>query len=138
MKITVMAVGRIRVPFAEAEAHYTKMLRGRQSVDVVEVKDDAALVRRIDPGCHLVALDAGGDEMTSEQWAGWLDRRRRAGRKVTVLVGGPAGLPDDATDGSAERISLGPQTMAHQLARVVLLEQIYRAAKILAGEKYHL
>lgn len=138
MKITVMAVGRIRAPFAEAEAHYTKMLRGRQSVDVVEVKDDAALVRRTDRGCHLVALDAGGDEMTSEQWAGWLDRRRRAGRKVTVLVGGPAGLPDGATVGAAERISLGPQTMAHQLARVVLLEQIYRAAKILAGEKYHL
>lgn len=138
MKITVMAVGRIRAPFADGQSHYLKMLTGRQSVEAVEVKDDDALVRRIDRDCHLVALEAGGEEKNSEQWASWLERRRRDGRKVTILVGGPAGLPADLAGRAAERLSLGRQTMAHQLARVVLLEQIYRAAKILAGEKYHL
>ncbi|MBK5110356.1 MAG: 23S rRNA (pseudouridine(1915)-N(3))-methyltransferase RlmH [Thermoleophilia bacterium] len=138
MKITVMAVGRIRPPFAAAESHYRKMLGGKQSVEVVEVKDDAALIRRIDPGCDLVALEAGGSAMTSEEWARWLDQRRRAGRKVMILVGGPAGLPAEVRKKVGDRVSLGPQTMAHQLARVVLLEQIYRSAKILAGENYHL
>ncbi|MCB0827178.1 MAG: 23S rRNA (pseudouridine(1915)-N(3))-methyltransferase RlmH [Solirubrobacterales bacterium] len=138
MKITLMAVGRIRAPFAEGQSHYLKMLRGPQPVEVVEVKDDRTLVKRIDPECHLVALEAGGEAMSSERWASWLDRRRRAGRRVVVVVGGPAGLPAEAVGAARERLSLGPQTMAHQLARVVLLEQIYRAAKILAGEKYHL
>lgn len=138
MKITILAVGRIRPPFAEAGAHYLKMLNGRQSVEVVEVKDDPALLRRIEPDSHLVALEAAGEERTSEEWASWLDHRRREGRRVTILVGGPEGLPPEASEAAREHVSLGPQTMAHQLARVVLLEQVYRSSKILAGEKYHL
>jgi 23S rRNA (pseudouridine1915-N3)-methyltransferase len=138
MKITVLAVGRIRDPFADAEAHYTKMLRSKQSVEVVEVKDDTALARRIDPGSRLVALDFDGPQMDSLEWASWLDRRRHEGRKITFLIGGPAGLPPEVRAQAAESVSLGRQTLAHQLARIVLLEQIFRASKILAGESYHL
>jgi 23S rRNA (pseudouridine1915-N3)-methyltransferase len=138
LKITVRAVGKIRPPFSEAEAHYLKMLRSKQSLEVVEAKDDAALIRRIDRESHLVALDIGGEEMTSEGWAAWLDRRRRAGRKVEILIGGPEGLPAAERQAAQEKLALGPQTMAHQLARVVLLEQIFRASKILARENYHL
>ena len=138
MKITVLAVGRIRDPFKEAEAHYTKMLRTKQSVEIVEVKDDEALARRIDEGSLLVALDFDGPQMSSEEWAGWLDRRRHRGRKITFLIGGPAGLPPEVRSRVDERVSLGKQTLAHQLARIVLLEQIFRASKILAGENYHL
>jgi 23S rRNA (pseudouridine1915-N3)-methyltransferase len=68
----------------------------------------------------------------------WLQERRLEARDVCLLIGGPAGLPDEALEAATESISLGPQTMAHQLARVVVLEQLYRAAKILAGEPYHL
>jgi len=138
MKITVLAVGRIRDPFVDAEAHYTKMLRTKQSVEVVEVKDDEALARRIDDASHLVALDFDGPQMSSEGWAAWLDRRRHQGRKITFLIGGPTGLPPEVRSRVNERVSLGEQTLAHQLARIVLLEQIFRASKILAGESYHL
>ncbi|MBK8295530.1 MAG: 23S rRNA (pseudouridine(1915)-N(3))-methyltransferase RlmH [Solirubrobacterales bacterium] len=138
MKITVLAVGRIRPPFDEAEGHYMKMLRTKQSVEVVEVKDDAALIRRLDPESHVVALDLAGKQMDSEGWARWLDGSRHAGRKVTLLIGGPGGLPPEVTEKVNQKLSLGLQTLAHQLARIVLLEQIFRASKILAGEKYHL
>ncbi|MGB0119809.1 MAG: 23S rRNA (pseudouridine(1915)-N(3))-methyltransferase RlmH [Solirubrobacterales bacterium] len=138
MKITVLAVGKIRPPFTEAEAHYTKMLRTKQSVEIIEVKDDESLQRRIDDSNHLVALDFAGPQMSSEGWAKWLDRRRHQGQKITFLIGGPAGLPEPVRKQVKERISLGEQTLAHQLARIVLLEQIFRASKILAGENYHL
>ena len=138
MKITVLAVGRIRDPFADAEAHYTKMLRTKQSVEVVEVKDDGTLARRIDDHSHLVALDFDGPQMSSENWAAWLDRKRHQGKKITFLIGGPNGLPPEIRARVGERVSLGKQTLAHQLARIVLLEQIFRASKILAGESYHL
>lgn len=138
MKITVLAVGRIRPPFDEAEGHYMKMLRTKQAVEVVEAKDDGALARRLDPGSHVVALDLNGKQLDSETWAKWLDARRQAGRKVTLLIGGPEGLPPEVRARVDEKFSLGKQTLAHQLARIVLLEQIFRASKILAGEKYHL
>lgn len=138
MKISVIAVGKIRDPFADAEAHYLKMLRGRQDVEVVEVKDDEALVRRIDPAHHIVGLDLTGRQMDSEQWSRWLDTRRHAGQKVSMLIGGPNGLNADARTRLDDTVSLGKQTLAHQLARINLLEQLFRSSKILAGEPYHL
>jgi 23S rRNA (pseudouridine1915-N3)-methyltransferase len=138
MKVTVVAVGRIRPPFTEAEAHYLKLIAPKQRVEVVEVKDDAALERRLDADSHLVTLDPGGREMESLQWASWLEARRMRGRKLILVVGGPEGLPPAVLERADESISLGRQTLAHQLARIVLLEQLFRAAKIVAGEKYHL
>ncbi|MGK2954593.1 MAG: 23S rRNA (pseudouridine(1915)-N(3))-methyltransferase RlmH [Solirubrobacterales bacterium] len=138
MKITVLAVGRIRPPFDDAENHYKKLLKTKQSVEVVEVKDDAALIRRLDTDNHVVALELAAPQMRSEDWAKWLDKRRHLGKKVTMVIGGPAGLPVEVKEAVAEQLSLGEQTLAHQLARIVLLEQIFRASKILAGENYHL
>jgi 23S rRNA (pseudouridine1915-N3)-methyltransferase len=138
VKITLLAVGRIRPPFTEAEAHYLKLLGPRQKAGVVEVKDDETLLRRTNRDSHVVALDLGGRAMDSLAWSAWLDRRRLAARDVTVIIGGPSGLPAEALAGSDESLSLGPQTMAHQLARIVVLEQLFRASKILAGERYHL
>lgn len=138
MKLTVLAVGRVKAPFADAEAHYLKLARPRERIEVAEVKDDAALLRRADARSHLVALDPDGREMSSEEWAAWLDRRRHEGRDVTFLIGGPAGLPKELRNSATEAVSLGAHTMAHQLARIVLLEQLFRAGKILAGERYHL
>lgn len=138
MKITVMVVGRIRPPFVEAEAHYLKLLKPRLKVEVVELKDDDAMLRRLDPDAHLAVLDPGGEAMDSLAWSRWLESRRLAARNVAILIGGPAGLPAAVLDRSDQALSLGPQTLAHQLARIVLLEQLFRAGKILAGEKYHL
>jgi 23S rRNA (pseudouridine1915-N3)-methyltransferase len=76
--------------------------------------------------------------MDSIEWGAWLDERRMAGRNIEFLIGGPEGLPSALVEGADERISLGRMTLAHQLARVVLLEQLFRAGKISAGERYHL
>lgn len=148
MKAELIAVGKIRPPFTEAEAHYLKLLKPLMPVEVTEAKDDASLARSVaaaratggnrpDPGT-IVALDAGGRDMTSERWASWLEDRRHEGRRLTFLIGGPEGLVPEVSGIADHRLSLGPQTMAHQLARIVLLEQLFRASKILAGQKYHL
>lgn len=138
MRVRVVAVGRVRDPFAAAQSHYLKMLRPLVTVEVIEVKRDDDLGRRLDRAAWTVALEAGGEQMDSVEWSAWLDRRRMAGRNVDFLIGGPEGLPSDLVGGSDERISLGSMTMAHQLARIVLLEQLFRAGKISAGERYHL
>jgi 23S rRNA (pseudouridine1915-N3)-methyltransferase len=148
LKVELIAVGKIKPPFTEAEAHYLKLLKPLQPVEVTELKDDDALVRTVsaaratggsrpDPGT-LIALEAGGREMTSERWAEWFGDRRHEGRRLTFLIGGPEGLPGEVAGTVNHRLSLGPQTMAHQLARIVLLEQLFRANKILAGQRYHL
>ena len=134
MRVVVLAVGRIRPPFADDAAHYEKLLRRQARVEVVEVREDEALVRRIPERAYVVLLDAGGRELSSEAFAAFLEERRQAGRDVCFVLGGPFGTSLERAD---LRLSMGPMTLPHQLARVVLLEQLFRAHKILAGEPYH-
>ena len=134
MKITVLAVGRMRQPFADDLEHYRKLLSGQARVELVEVREDAAVERRIPPRSHRVLLDVRGRTYDSPAFARWLEERRRAGRDVCFVVGGPYGTELEVCD---ERLSFGPMTFPHQLARVMLVEQLYRAHKILAGEPYH-
>lgn len=138
MKLTVLAVGRIRAPFAAPQEHYLKMLGSRIRVQVVEVREEGKLAGRVGDGDRLVCLDGRGSMMDSLEWSGWLEQRRLEARDVVLAIGGPAGLPSGMLERADEVISLGPQTIAHQLARIVLLEQLFRASKILAGEPYHL
>lgn len=138
MKAVVLAVGKAKAPFADAEAHYIKLLSRYLDLEIDEARDDEGLVKRLPSEATIVAIDRRGREMDSMDWSMWLQERRLEARDFCLLVGGPAGLPDEAIEAADESISLGPQTMAHQLARVVVLEQLFRAAKILAGEPYHL
>ena len=137
MKVVVVAVGKAKAPFVEADAHYRRLLRRSQPVEVIEVRDELNIEGRIPKRAHVVALDRAGKALGSRSWAAWLQERRIDARDLCFLIGGPRGLPADVVDRADERISLGPQTMAHQLARVALLEQLFRATKILAGEPYH-
>jgi 23S rRNA (pseudouridine1915-N3)-methyltransferase len=137
VKVTVAAVGKIKAPFVEADAHYRKMLRRHLPVDVVEVRDEVNLEGRIPTRSHVIALDRGGRSMSSKAWASWLSERRIDARDLCFLIGGREGLSPHTLGLADERLSLGPQTMAHQLARIVLLEQLFRATKILSGEPYH-
>ena len=134
MRILVLAVGRMRPPFDDAAAHYLKLLRRHARVEVSEVREDEGLERRIPDRAHVVLLDARGRERSSEDCAVWLEARRQAGLDVCFVVGGPFGIDLARCD---ERLSLGLMTLPHLLARVVLLEQLFRAHKILAGEPYH-
>ena len=129
-----MAVGRLKPPFADDVQHYQRLLAGHARLELVEVKEAERVERRIPERSHLVLLDRGGTEMDSEEFARWLEDRRQSGRDLCFVVGGPYGLdlPDPDT-----RLSFGRITLPHQLARVVLLEQLYRGHKILAGEPYH-
>jgi 23S rRNA (pseudouridine1915-N3)-methyltransferase len=137
VKVTVVVVGKVKAPFAEADAHYRKLLQRHQPVELIEVRDEAKIEGRIPSRSHVVALDRGGRALSSKAWASWLSERRIDARDLCFLIGGPEGLSARTMGLAGERLSLGPQTMVHQLARVVLLEQLFRATKILAGEPYH-
>jgi 23S rRNA (pseudouridine1915-N3)-methyltransferase len=137
VKTLLLTVGRVAAPFTEADAHYRKLLGRYQPLTVVEARDDADLLRKLPGDGRVVALDREGAALDSLGWSRWLDERRLEARDVCLMIGGPTGLPAAALDAAQERISLGPPTLPHQLARVVVLEQLFRAAKILAGEPYH-
>ena len=129
-----MAVGRLKPPYADDVQHYQRLIAGHARVELVEVKEKDRVERRIPERAYVTLLDRGGAQMDSEAFARWLEERRQAGRDLCFVVGGPLGLDLPAPD---QRLSFGPITLPHQLARVVLLEQLYRAHKILAREPYH-
>ena len=133
MRISLIAVGRLRPPYQDDVEHYRKMLAGHVKVDQVEVREDEKVPPRIPDRALTVLLASDGKSLSSEEFSDWLEERRRNGRDLCFVIGGPKGLDLEAD----ERLSLGPMTLPHQLARVVLLEQLYRAHKILAREPYH-
>jgi 23S rRNA (pseudouridine1915-N3)-methyltransferase len=134
VRILVVAVGRLKPPFADDVQHYQRLLARHARVELVEVREDDRVERRLPDRAAVALLDRGGEAIDSERFARWLEDRRQSGRDLCFVVGGPYGLDLERAD---HRISFGPMTLPHQLARVVLLEQLYRAHKILAGEPYH-
>jgi 23S rRNA (pseudouridine1915-N3)-methyltransferase len=115
-------------------AHYQKLLAGHARLELIEVREDERVERRIPERAFVSLLDAGGEAYDSVAFSRFLEERRRSGRDLCFVVGGPYGL---SLDRAEHRLSFGPLTLPHQLARVVLLEQLYRAHKILAREPYH-
>ena len=134
MRLIVLAVGRVRPPYADDVEHYLRLLQKQARVEMVEVREDDALARRIPERAYVSLLADGGRTYSSEAFARWIEARRQAGRDVCFVLGGAFGTSLEQCD---HRLSLGPMTLPHQLARVVLLEQLFRAHKILAGEPYH-
>jgi 23S rRNA (pseudouridine1915-N3)-methyltransferase len=132
--VIVLAVGRLRPPFADDVQHYRKLLAGHTRLELIEVREDERVERRIPERAFVSLLDLEGETFDSVGFSRFLEERRRSGRDLCFVVGGPYGLALDRAD---HRLSFGPLTLPHQLARVVLLEQLYRAHKILAREPYH-
>lgn len=130
----MIAVGRLRPPFQDDVEHYRKLLAGLARVELIEVREDEKVPPRIPERAHLVLLASDGREFDSIELSEWLEERRQEGRDLCFVIGGPRGLDLENCD---TRLSLGRITLPHQLARVVLLEQLYRAHKILAREPYH-
>jgi 23S rRNA (pseudouridine1915-N3)-methyltransferase len=135
VRLIVLAVGRLRPPYADDVAHYLKLLTRQARVETIEVREEERVANRIPERAFVSLLDRAGEQLDSLAFSRFVEARRQAGRDVCFVVGGPAGLDLERVD---HRFSLGPLTLPHQLARVVLLEQLYRAHKILAGEPYHL
>lgn len=136
MKVVVVAVGRLRPPYADDVQHYQRLLARHAKVELIEVREDEQVERRIPERAFVSALDADGDTMDSMGFSRFLEQRRQSGRDLCFVIGGPFGHGEGSTRAD-HWLSLGPMTMPHQLARVVLLEQLFRGHKILAGEPYH-
>jgi 23S rRNA (pseudouridine1915-N3)-methyltransferase len=95
------------------------------------------LLERVRGIATVVTCDPGGRSMTSERFAEWLQRERESARDVAFVIGGAFGLDDAVRVRAQSSLSLAPWTLPHELARLVLAEQLYRAGTIVRGEPYH-
>lgn len=157
MKITIACVGKIKEKFyRDAVDEYIKRLSRYMPTEIKEVSDEKApeslsekqeqqimeaegqrLLKNIKDSC-VVALDIKGKKMTSPQFAEFLSNAMIEGNShVTFVIGGSLGLSQQIKDKADYKISFSDMTFPHQLMRVVLLEQIYRANRIIKGEPYH-
>lgn len=134
MRLTVIAVGRLRRPYADDVAHYAKLLGRYVRLEQIELRDGERVNGRLGVRDFVSLLASDGSVYDSVGFAHFIEERRASGRDLTFVIGGAHGLELERSD---HRLSLGAMTLPHQLARVVLLEQVYRAHKIIAGEPYH-
>lgn len=139
MKLAVFAVGKLKEAWVqEGCAEYAKRVRGKLPLDLVEVKDDGEFARKIPPRYKLWALDERGRELSSEELAASLRAAMNGGEQgIALIIGGADGLPRELVARAGFVWSLGRLTLPHRLARLIVLEQLYRALSILRGEPYH-
>ena len=153
MRLTLVVIGRVRPPFAEAAEMYEtraarywplevhelreEPARGNVEPDVVRRREAERLLQRVPVGARVVACDERGVTLTSERFAAWLAEQRDRAQDVAFVVGGAYGLDESVRQRADRVISLAPWTLPHELARVVLAEQLYRAGTIARGEPYH-
>ena len=154
MRFVIAVVGRPKHPaLAAAIADYEARAARYWPLETVEVRDEPArassppdavrereserLAARLPAGAAIVVCDVGGVGMSSEGFAAWMQSARERGRDVAILIGGAFGLADDLRVRATTRLALAPWTLPHELARLVLAEQLYRAGTLLRGEPYH-
>ena len=151
MDLLLLAVGRLRPSYRESCDDYLRRLSRYAKVKEVEVREASRapspaaqraeeaerLTARVPPAAMVVALAREGSAWSSEELARRVDGWRTAARPVAVVIGGSNGLDDGFLSKAGARWSLGPLTLPHELARVVVVEQLYRAFTILRGEPYH-
>ena len=156
-KINIICVGKFKEKYWEAaSAEYMKRLGAYCNVSVTEVREEKlpahasrtdeenviikegrSILEKTRAGDFVIALDIGGKELSSEAFAAKLTDVSFTSSTVDFIIGGSLGLSVEVKSRADLRMSFGPITLPHQLARIVLLEQIYRAFKINAGETYH-
>ncbi len=119
------------------EVHEVKEERGKIPPAEVVTRESERLMSVIPSGATVVVCDAGGDSFTSEEFAAWMQGSRESARDVAFVIGGAHGLPSDLKKRAARRIAMGKWTLPHEMARLVLAEQMYRAGTIVRNEPYH-
>ncbi len=107
------------------------------SADLVREREGERLLAVIPAGAQVVACELNGKTMSSEQFAAWLQQLRERARDVAIVIGGANGLGDVVKKRATATLALAPWTLPHELARLVLAEQLYRAGTIGRGEPYH-
>ena len=152
MRVRLLAVGRDRSGlYAPAVDEYVSRLARILKFELVELpeakrhagtpqardEEAATILARLEPRERVVALDERGEEPTSVELARRVERWMTRGQDVALIIGGSDGLAPAVLDRAQERLALSKMTLAHRLARLVLVEQLYRAMTILRGEPYH-
>ncbi len=154
MKVTVLVVGKPGALLAEAIAEYEARAGRYWTLEVVEVREEKAhkglapervraaesarLLERVPEGAELVALTRAGEAWSSTRLARYLEALAVHGRPgAAFAIGGAYGLGDELVGRARQRLSLSALTVPHELARLLLAEQLYRAGTILRGEPYH-
>lgn len=153
MRVVLLAVGRPRQSeLADAIREYETRAARYWPLEVIEVKEESArgvtpdqvraregarLMERLSSDVRVVACDPGGDSLDSEAFAALLTRHRDQAQSIAFVIGGAYGLGDPVRQRAAKRLSLAPWTLPHELARLVLAEQLYRAGTLVRGEPYH-
>ena len=155
MNVKLITIGKTSVSFLiEGEAEYQKRLKHymrfervdlndiksaqKLSQNEVKKKEGALLLSKLDANDIVVLLDERGSQMGSIQFAKWFEKKTISGvRNVVFIIGGAFGFDQAVYDRANEKISLSDLTFSHQMVRLFFLEQLYRIASILKGEKYH-
>jgi len=154
MKLALLAVGKARGPVADAISEYETRIRRYFTFEAVEVKEEAfrragdagrvrdeegkRLLAHVVPGSEVVALHETGRQWNSEQLSRYLEELAvRGSPGASFLIGGAYGLSDEILRTARHQLSLSALTLPHELARLVLTEQLYRAGTIARGEPYH-
>jgi len=154
LTVTILMVGKTREAFIrEGLSFYEKRLQpflhltlknvreekeaGGLSAEAIRVREGERLRAQIPPRALVIALTPQGREFTSEEFAAWLTQRELESRPLAFLIGGHLGLDRQTLAAAAERLALARLTLTHELSRLVLLEQLYRAMTIKCGHPYH-
>lgn len=139
MRLLLLSVGKLRDPWvAQGCAEYETRLRPRLPLQSIEVKTDALLAGRIPPRYLRWVLDERGAQPSSRELAGKLAQAMASGAPgLALCIGGPDGHGEELRRSADYLLGLSRLTLPHRLARLVLLEQVYRAVSILDGSPYH-
>jgi 23S rRNA (pseudouridine1915-N3)-methyltransferase len=150
VKLTVLSVGKDRsglfAPGVEEYAgrlqHYARteliqLPESRATGDKAKAEEGEALLKKLSPKDVVVALDERGKELSTLEFAEWIGKQQQASRDLGFLIGGDEGLSQEVRSKAGLVLCLSRFTLPHRLARLVLMEQLYRAFTVLKGEAYH-
>ncbi len=139
MKVVVLAIGRIRSkPAAALASDYASRLVHYLPFELVTCRDDRQALSKLESNDLLILLDPRGEEKSSEQLAFFLaEHQQRGMKRLFLFIGGPDGPGDEVRARAQGMLSLSRMTFPHELAQVLLLEQLYRACTIIKREPYH-
>ena len=139
MKIALICIGKLREPFfKDAAGEYVKRIRKFVPIDIMEIEDDENRLNRvIENADYLMVLDERGKQLTSVEFANLLEEVSMSRRNLYMVIGSWAGISEEIKKRADIMLSLSKMTFPYQLARVIILEQIYRAFNLIKGTNYH-
>lgn len=157
ISVTVIAVGKLKESYLrDGCAEYVKRLKGFCKIDIIEIDEERAsdnpsqaeiksilqkegnrIIAKIPKACAVIPLCIEGKEYSSPDFSQLIEKTAFGASHICFIIGGSFGLSDEVKALSQHKLSFGKMTLPHQLARMVLLEQVYRAFSILNNSKYH-